>query len=76
MKHSIYLLEPTEETWDKMPTYDIFEGFVVIADSEKEARNMCESADEGDIWINQKQTKCTKIGESNRRKGMVLCSYC
>lgn len=73
MKHNIYLLEPTEEG-RKHITYDCNCGQVIIADNEEEARKLCNIKDEGGIWMNMQLTICTKIGESNKQKGIALVS--
>jgi len=69
---NIYLLERTGRVG-----YDEYEGFVIAADNETEARSLCDSADEGDIWGNQLDVTCTLIGIANDgvAKGIVLGSF-
>jgi len=74
MKHNIYLIRPTREG-EKFISYDCYTGFIVIAGNEEEARNMIIPADEGNIWISHSLASCKKIGESNRRKEVVLSDF-
>jgi len=74
-KHNIYLIKPTDDTFDKYIGYDCNDGHVVIADTEEEARKMCPISDEGDIWTRLDLTTCKKIGESNMEKQVVLVSF-
>jgi hypothetical protein len=74
IRHNIYLLEPTDKA--QGITYDCNNGQVVIADSEDEARKLCQVSDEGDIWIDPQLVTCIKIGETTKEieKGTVLVS--
>ena len=69
---NIYLLERTGRVG-----YDEYDGFVIAADTETEARSLCDSGDEGDIWGNQLDVSCTLIGEAseNWERGIVLGSF-
>jgi len=73
MKHNIYLIEPTSRAdigWD------CYDGFVIIADNEKEARNFCPYADEGKkTWLYKTYSTIEKIGESDKEKGLYLASF-
>ena len=76
MKHNIYLIKPTASVKRSMPNYDIYKGFVIIADSYRDARSKCWHGDEGKrVWLDPKLSCIKKIGESNLRKGVVLSSY-
>lgn len=60
---NIYLIEPTEDG-KRHVSYDCYDGYVVIASNEENARKLCYIGDEGDIWTKQEYSKCTKIGET------------
>jgi len=57
--------------------YDEFDGFVIAAESETEARSLCNQADEGDIWGNQLDATCELIGtaKDGTNKGVILESF-
>jgi hypothetical protein len=69
---NIYLLERVGRVG-----YDEYDGFVIAATSETEARNLCDSADEGDIWDNQLDVTCTLVGTASEdtEKGIILGSF-
>ena len=54
----IYLLETEEGGWDS------YDGHVVIAHSEDEARRICPIADEGGVWTERKLSTCKIIGST------------
>jgi hypothetical protein len=74
MKNNIYLIEPTKQG-EEYISYDCYTGFVVIAENEEQARELCPHADEGNIWISHKLVECKKIGTSNGKIGVVLSSF-
>jgi hypothetical protein len=70
--------------------YDSFNGHIVIAESEEEARSFCRCGDECKekyrsgynenhdcVWRDPNQSTCEKIGtaEYNQDKGVVLSSF-
>ena len=59
--------------------YDEYDGFVVAADTETEARDFAakESADEGaGVWNSQLDCSCTLLALSSKHsKGIVLGSF-
>lgn len=70
---NIYHLKLTEKGDDKF-TWDCYDEHVVIADTSKEARELCPHSDEGDIWTDSMFTKIKKIGETERKKSEVVIS--
>ena len=73
---NIYLIVPTEEGWKQMqidsdePTYDVNEGWIVVAKNAKMARAMTVPNIEDEpeeVWLNAKLSSCTKIGEAHGR---------
>jgi hypothetical protein len=53
------------------PSYGEFGGFVIIADTEREARRRasCNAGDEGrEVWLSMNCSTCTIIGESSESK--------
>jgi hypothetical protein len=60
--------------------YDSFDGFVVAASSEEEARSFANErpSDEGAIWQNEEKSSCSLIASSVAEgvaKGIILASY-
>ena len=59
--------------------YDEFDGFVISADTETEARDFAiqEAADEGDeVWSSQLDVSCTLLALNTKHdKGIVLGSF-
>lgn len=56
--------------------YDSYDAHVVIANNTREARELCPTGDEGDIWRRPQESKTIKIGTTNRkRKQVVLSSF-
>ena len=74
MKNNIYLITPSKKG-EELISYDCYTGFVVIAKNEEQARELCPFADEGNIWISHKLSKCKKIGESNKKIQVILSSF-
>jgi len=71
MRHNIYLIEAKEGVgWNS------YNAHVIIADTPKEAREMCPTGDEGmDTWIEVRQSTVKTIGITNRKKEIVLSSF-
>ena len=57
--------------------HDSFDGHVVIARTETDARALCPHGDEGDIWWDSGKSTCWKIGEAgeSEKARIVLSSY-
>ena len=52
MKHNIYIITTTKDGYDRIG-YDCYDAHVVIADTSKEARQMCPSGEKysfGQYW--------------------------
>ena len=72
---NIYLIEPTEVERKEID-YDEYDGFVIIADTAKEARKMCLTGDEGKYrWLRPKRSSVRKIGETKLKPQVVLASF-
>lgn len=53
--------------------YDEYDGFLISADSESEARSLCKYADEGDIWGDSSEVSCKEVAPyTEEPKGIVL----
>lgn len=66
MTKHLYLVKPIESdsAWPPGFWYDCAFGFVVRADSKREARKICSTycGDEGpDVWFNKSRTTCEEI---------------
>ena len=68
--------------WARVNTsYDSYDGFVVIAETETEARRYAQKkiADEKDIdayfWLNSDCSSCTYLAQTNHAEGIVLASF-
>ena len=71
---NIYLIKPTKVEENKID-YDEYVGFVIIADTAKEARKLCLTGDESKYrWLNSKRSSVRKIGETKLKPQVVLAS--
>jgi hypothetical protein len=59
--YNIYSLR---NIWDRSPIYDAYDGFIVAASSEKDARILANErpGDEGPIWTDPTKVSCEHIG--------------
>ena len=85
-KRMIYLCKAREEYADQsekglrpspfVPWYDLSFGFVVIAESEAQARQFCseEYDDNADVWLDSKYTTCEEL-PGELPSGIVLKDY-
>ncbi len=68
--HRIYCLEVIENQG-----WDTYLGFVVIADTPTEARQLADGVGYSEGWLFPTSTTCKHIGNSKNKKGVVLGSF-
>jgi len=71
----IYLIKIREDYIDEVPHYDSYDSHVVVAKNEEEARLLCLSADEGDVWTNRDYTDCIEILPLKMKPQLILSSF-
>jgi hypothetical protein len=72
-KNNIYLIETTKESDGG---YDSYDGHVVVAKTELDARVMCPTGDQhNDDFINPKYSTIKKVGVTNEEVGVLLSSF-
>ena len=77
--HHIYLIRRIDESEHDLACSDQCDSHVIIADTPKEAREMCPKGDEcgewGNPWLDEKQSTVTHLGKGRNKKGVVLSSF-
>jgi hypothetical protein len=68
-----------DTTPDRAPIYDCYDGYVIAAPTEEEARSIASTrpADEGaECWLAPTMVSCTHIGESlDEEPGIFLADF-